>query len=462
MDAATLEQAKTTGAAAANARNPIVAAASAAAADPNAPMSYGEQMARVGGSILRGAGTVANGIFRTGPQALANALTPGAALPAPAPASPVAAVAPAAPAVPQISTPAPMAGAPAPAQLGTAGNIVVNGTDSQGKANSFSGTNVGSNAAYVTPAGAATMAGDSSGVGTGAAPAAGMPTPGATAGAVPPLALPNAPSTVGGPPVFGSGLNINGGSVNTNTGNIGAVAPVGADPGLHSNDDAVSAARQQAMFNIGKATDLLRTGDFNDAVRAKGLLNAAHIINDTTTASGSLLGSAARASQEALTTQRGQNTVANSTAYGHNVAANSTAYGHNVTASTAKYTADAELMLKMPAHDQAVALTQLSQRASQPGPAGDAARATLEAFHKANNPKGPIVLNGVAGQAIALADPQHLDNIRRLPTEAELNLSAPQKGKGAPVPQGEPLDKATILRRNDAQNAASGAPYRQQ
>ena len=475
-------------------------ALAAASALPGAAPLLGGVLA-AGGRLVQGAAALA----RTAPVAAALPYLPvaagGAALvsaanPGATPTPTSAAAAAPAPVAAPIPAPAPVQ---APPQFSTAGNVIVNGRDASGKANSFSGTNVGANAAYVNPDGTGTTIG-----GTGASAGAGAPVGmqsagqagigpvetrnpvGPTAGLIVPggvsapvatpasAAVPTSTAATAAPAVSAvptgtaapapAAIPTAGGVVPSPAGMqpyTGYRGPSGIDFGLSPAQqfDAgatglpVRAALQgpdtapaiQRANNIQdmqirlaqQALALASTGNLSDAIQAKHIRSTIAALSGASNAGSAAVNPLLNQQQSSATAERDTN-VADSTAR----------MGHTLTASASKYAIDADLFSKQPQHVQQAVMAQLAQQASQPGPAGQEALERLHQYMLVMKSPAQQLVSDVTGANTYVYDPV-TGNYRAIP-------AAQPAGRGAPVPADGP-GQVELNRRTAAKNAAAQA-----
>lgn len=454
-------------------------ALAAASAIPGAAPLLGGGVA-LGGRLAQGAAALARSapVAAVAPYAPVAALVAGGAALAPggSTAAPQATPAPATPA-----TAAAAGVAAAPAQFSTAGNVVVSGRDANGKANSFSGQNVGANAAYVNPDGTGTTIG-----GTGASAGAGAPTglqsasqagigPQLTRNAVGPsagLIVPAgaAPQVVaGGQPVAtqpGTASAVSGAPA-------GGVAPSPAPTpasfqGSSGVDFGLSPAQQ---FNAGatglpagtalqgpntapaiqranniqdmqvqlaqQALALASTGNLSDAIMAKHIRSTIASLSGASNAGSAAVNPLLNQQQASATAERDTN-----------VTASTARQGRTLSASTAKYATDAELFSKQPQHVQQAVMAQLAQQAAQPGPAGKAALERLHQYMLVMKSPAQQLVSDVTGANTYAYDPVTGD-FHAIP-------AAQPAGRGTPVPADGP-GQVELNRRTAAKNAAAQA-----
>jgi hypothetical protein len=400
-------------------------------ANPDGTMTYGQQMGNIAGLIGRGLAQVAKTVTShpggpgDTPSGLSQFIGPDytqAAAQAPA-------ARPAAGMIPPGGSP--NVGSPTPEDLGnrqavsTAGNIVVEGRDKNGKANSFSGNNVGANAAYVDPNGYGTTIGGK-GLSAGAGAPAGMqsanqggigpeatrnaagaaliaPAVATAAGGAPAPAAPAAPGaapTPGAPAPTAAAAP----ALQTSTAaagmpqpiSAGGGAPGGASPfdfGLSTQQQAsqgaymapgVLSSQQRttgAVDNTGAvaranaiqdqqlqlaqhAIQLASTGNLSDAVMAKHLRSTIAALSGVSQAGAGAVNPLLNAQQGAATSERNADVSADTAMRDTDVQASTARYASNLNAATSVRSQNIEAYYKQPAHMQAQIMTALQARAA--------------------------------------------------------------------------------------------------
>lgn len=268
----------------------------------------------------------------------------------------------------------------------TTGNIVIGGRDKAGKANDFSGSNIGANAAYVTPNGqGATIGGtgaraDSGGIGpaqsrNAVGPAAGLVAPlssdltkgaagatGTSAAGVPQAVTPGAGSVTSPAPQTGAvgfaGIPTSGPAFDAANApyGVGRTAAAGAalmDPQIkRANDiqDTQLALAQRAIALAG-------TGNLSDAIMAKHIRSTIAAIGGAQTAGAGAVNPLKQTQAQTATQERDTDVQAASSAHSVGTQAAVTARGQDI-----------EAFFKLPAHTQAMAMAQLQAKAASGGP----------------------------------------------------------------------------------------------
>lgn len=423
-----------------------------------APAVQGAMEAYTAGRALAGAGAVggrlaqlAMGAAQAAPVARLAPYAPvaagalalsNAAAPASAPAPAVPSAAPAA----SPAAPAPAAApAAAPVPYSTDGNIVVNGRDASGRANAFSGQNIGGNAAYVNPDGTPTVVG-----GTGVSAGAGAPAGVASAneGGIGPVLTRNATGQTAGlivpaasPAAYQGSSGVNFGLSPAEQFNAGATAlPIRAALQAPDTSPAIQRANniQDMQVQLAQqALALASTGNLSDAIMAK------HIRSTIASLSG-----ASRAGSEAVNPLLNQEQASATSERNTNVADSTARQGQVLQASTSKYATDADLFSRQPQHVQQAVIAQLARLASQPGPAGEAALARLHQYMLVMKSPAQQLVSDVTGANTYVYDPV-TGNFHSIP-------AAQPVGRGAPMPVDVP-DRTELYRRTAAKNAAAQA-----
>lgn len=324
-----------------------------------------------------------------------------------------------APGSPDVGSPAAAdLAAAAPPQVGTAGNIIVDGTNAAGKPNSFSGANVGYGAAYATPDGASTSVNGQTGIGPdaallaaarvgGSAPApTGAPTPlsavtsvnsapGTPAGGAAPAAVAQQtgtataglPQPVGAPGAAGTAPQAQSSQIpfglspqEQASQNLSAPArAAAAAPDTTGAVSRANAIQDQQVQLAQQALQLASTGNLSDAIMAKHIRSTIAALGGASTAGASAVNPLLNAQQQAATTERDTD-----------VAASSSRYSSNLSAATQVRQQNVESYFKQPAHVQAIVMAQLQARAA----AGDqAALATMRDISAAQDKSQTPVLD---------------------------------------------------------------------
>lgn len=312
------------------------------------------------------------------------------------------------------ATGSPNVGSPSETDMGratpvsTAGNIVVDGRDKNGKANSFSGNNVGVNAAYVDPTGYGTTIGGNgshaamAGVGpeatrnaagaaliapavataAGGAPAPAAPAaPGAqapTAAAAP--ALQTSTASAGMPQPISAGGGAPGGASPFDFGlstqqqaSQGAYMAPGVlssqqrTTGAVDNTGAVARAnaiQDQQLQLAQHAIQLASTGNLSDAVMAKHLRSTIAALSGVSQAGAGAVNPLLNAQQGAATSERNADVQAGTQQRDTDVQASTARYASNLNAATSVRAQNIEAYYKAPAHQQAQIMTTLKAQAA--------------------------------------------------------------------------------------------------
>jgi hypothetical protein len=293
----------------------------------------------------------------------------------------------------------------------TAGNIVVNGRNAAGKANDFSGTNIGSNAAYVTPNGQGTTIGGTgarageAGIGpaqtrNAVGPAAGLIAPVAsdlttgaqatgTAAAGIPQAVPAGAGAVTSPsPQTGAigfaGIPTSGPAFDA----ANAPRTAGAAAALMDPQVARANALQDQQIQMAQhAIALASTGNMSDAIMAKHIRSTIAALSGVQTAGAGAVNPLKQTQAQTATQERDTDVQAQTSRANTNTTASVTARGQDI-----------EAFFKLPTHMQSLAMAQLQAKAA----AGDMdALKRIEAITDAQDKAAQQVI-GPTGETAAI------------------------------------------------------------